>query len=103
MGAISYFQEFVISLILSIPLDKLCILYGARIDTHIIQANRTPFVTTWSGPFAILSGWEARNHVTRCIPWLHLAQGRSQIRQTLERVIEILVTLYNEGIDDRGG
>jgi len=73
MGAVSYSQELVISLI-------------------IIQANRTSFVTTRSGPFTILSGWEARNDMTRCISWFHLAQGRSKVRQTLERVIEILVT-----------
>jgi len=74
----------------------------ARINTYIIQANRTPFVTARCGPFAILSGREARNDMTRCIPWFHLAQGRSKVRQILEGAIEILVTLCNEGMNDRG-
>lgn len=35
----------------------------------------------------------------RRIPWFYLAQGRSQVRQTLERAIEILVALHREGKD----
>lgn len=36
--------------------------------------------------------------MTRCIPWFHLTQGRSKVRQALERVVEIFVTLYDEGM-----
>jgi len=103
MGAVSYFQEFVISLILDISLNQRYVSFEGRVNTHIIQADRTPLVATLSGPVAILSGWEARNDTTRCIPWFNLAQGRGEVRQTLERAIEILVTLYNEGIGDCGG
>lgn len=96
MGAISYFQEFVISLILNIPLNQRYAPYAARLDTYIIQADRTPLVTAWGSPFAILPGREARDDVTRGIPWFHLAQGRSEVRQTLKRAIKILVTLYHK-------
>ena len=102
MRAVSYFQEFVISLILDISRSQRCVSYEGRANTHIIQADRAPFVTTRSGPVAILSGWEARNDTTRCIPWFNLAQGRGKVGQTLERAIEILVTLYNKGIGDCG-
>jgi len=73
MGAVSYFQEFVVSVI-------------------IIQADGTPFVTTWGGPFAVLPRREGGDDMTRCIPRFYLTQGRSEVRQTLKRVIEILVT-----------
>lgn len=102
MGAVGYFQEFVISLVLSRPLDKRRIPHGG-VDTYIIQADRAPFITPRSGPFAILPERETRDDVARCIPWFHLAQRRAEVCQTLERVVKILVTLYNEGVNDQGG
>lgn len=40
--------------------------------------------------------------MTRRIPWFHLTQGRSKVRQIFEGAVEILVTLYNEWMNDRG-
>jgi hypothetical protein len=103
VGAVSYLQEFIVSLILYIPHDQQYVSYGARVNTHIIQAHRTPLVTTRGGPVAILPGWEGRDDMIRCVPWFHLAQSGSEVRQTLKRVIKILIALYNEGMNDCGG
>jgi hypothetical protein len=41
--------------------------------------------------------------MARCVPWFHLPQGRSKVRQILEGAIEVLVTLYNGGMNDCDG
>ena len=97
MGAVSYSREFVISPILDIQLNQIYASYEARAKTYIIQADGTPLVTTRSSPFTVLPGRKARDDMTWCIPWFHLAQGRRKVRQTLKRAIEILIALYREG------
>ena len=80
MGAVSDFQEYVIGQILNNPLHQRYVSYVAQVNTHIIQTDRTPFVTTRSGPFAIFPGREACDDITRRIPRFHFAQGRSKVR-----------------------
>jgi len=58
MGAVSYFQEFVVGLILNIQLDQRRVSYGVRANAYIIQTDRTPLVAPRSGPFTILARWE---------------------------------------------